>query len=856
MARPALKVEIGFGATWQTASPTWTDVTGWLVGDVEWSSGRSRDSTSLTAGTARLQLRNRDDRFTPTNSAGAYSPNVKPLVPVRITATWSSASYDCWRGLVREWQPQWDNPSNPVCVLDCVDAFRVFGDREIVSQYADAVLALAPTYLLRCGADPRAAGSQILDATGHGFGGYLFGTSEPGSGQSVIAGDSDGSANFGTSGNDYGVVTGTSLAGGQISGTENFSVAVWWDGDSADMTGGTSNERKFFQQSASGSSYVYVAMDTTTGKIKFVIYDGTAQTLTSTSTFSSAGGPTMVAATRSGSSLALYVNGAAEATLTSAAKSVTVSQHGWGGHPAFAAAQSLRGRVDECAFWKGTALTSGQISTLYQSGLGYRDDTPARRVVRVLDAIGWPGTGLYSGTGRQIDQRSTARPGPRMREWPAPATVLSLLQDAVDADDGDCVIDRAGRVRFIDAHGLPTSIDDQVLASYTAGYWRLDETSGTTATDSHVWPHAGLDALWSYVQKNGTYTGSPTLNQASLVDFDSTQKSVDFNGTTQYVTVSNAAQFQYTTAFTLAGIVRLDTFTTENPIVAKSDAAGRDWWLIVDTAGKARCGLRTSGGVTYEVTSTVVMTAGNTYAVLGWYSDTDNLIGVSVNGTATTAAVAGAVSAGTSTRPVEIGRRHDGTAYRYLDGRASHVWVSQFASPGDVRGGAGWQNCVHVAQTFDDQSVSAPYVSAQTAYAESTIANRFIGAYPDSTGIGANQPLVEDTASITAYGLRPVDVAPNLTEIGEYYGWLWVPAYRGRSRWSQPRLAVTRLELDGHLAAASLWPTLLSFELGTRTVVVRHPYSGFVLGSVGFARSVSHRVDDGDEWSTVIEFAQ
>ena len=852
MTRPALTVEIGFGSTWKTASPTWTDVTSWLVGEVEWGFGRGRDSTSLTAGTAKVTVRNRDDRFTPTNSASPYSPNVKPLVPIRIRATYSAVTYDLWRGLVREWQPDWANPSDARCTLDCVDAFRVFGSTEIVSQYADAVLALSPAYLLRCGSDARQAGSQCLDASGHGYSGYAFGA-EPGSGDTVIAGDADGSVSFGTSGNDYSFVGGANQPGAQVVGAENFSVAVWWDGDSADMSGGTANERKFWQQSASGSNYAYVAMDTTTGKIKFVVYDGTAQTVTSTNTFASSGGPTMIAATRNGSTLTLYVNGAQEGTLTSAAKSITASMHGWGGHPSGAAAQTVRGRVDEAAFWKGAALTSGQISTLYRSGLGYRDDTPAQRVVRVLDAVGWPGTGLYSGAGRQIDQQSAALPGPRMREWPAPATVLGLLQDAVDAEDGDCWIDGQGRVRFADRHALPTSIDDQVLASYTSGYWRLAETSGTVAADSHVWPHAGLDAVFSYVQKNGTYTGSPSLNQASLVDYDPAQKSVDFNGTTQYVTVSNAAQFQFTTAFTLAGIVRPDTFTTENPIVAKSDAAGRDWWLIVDTAGKARCGLRTSGGTTYEATSTVTMTAGNTYAVLGWYSDTDNLIGVVVNGTATTAAVAGAVAAGTSTRPVELGRRHDGSAFRYMDGRMSHVWVSAYASGGGARGGAGWENCVHVAQTFNDQSPSFPYVDAQPVYEEQRIANRFVGAYPEAASIGANQPFLEDTASIADYGVRPQDIAPNLTEIGEYWGWLWVPAYRARTRLSQPKMRIVAVHLDGHLAPSTLWPVLLSAGLTARVAMLRHTYSGFTMTSVGYVTSVTHTVDDGDQWSTALQ---
>ena len=70
------------------------------------------------------------------------------------------------------------------------------------------------------------------------------------------------------------------------------------------------------------------------------------------------------------------------------------------------------------------------------------------------------------------------------------------------------------------------SYNDVVLADSPVGYWRLGESSGTTAKDLSG---NGL---------NGTYQSSPTLASAGLISGD-TDKSVTMNGSTNYITVSH-----------------------------------------------------------------------------------------------------------------------------------------------------------------------------------------------------------------------------------------------------------------------------------------------------------------------------
>ncbi len=66
-----------------------------------------------------------------------------------------------------------------------------------------------------------------------------------------------------------------------------------------------------------------------------------------------------------------------------------------------------------------------------------------------------------------------------------------------------------------------------VLADTPAGFWRLGETSGTTAADS-----AGSNT--------GTYVNAPTLNSASLLSADTANRATRFDGTNDNVRVNNS----------------------------------------------------------------------------------------------------------------------------------------------------------------------------------------------------------------------------------------------------------------------------------------------------------------------------
>jgi serine/threonine protein kinase len=82
--------------------------------------------------------------------------------------------------------------------------------------------------------------------------------------------------------------------------------------------------------------------------------------------------------------------------------------------------------------------------------------------------------------------------------------------------------------------GYPATI----LADGAVGYWRLNETAGTTAVDSTASP------------ANGSYTGGVTLGQSGAIT-NPTDSAVNFDGLSAYVQVGNVAKLNMTTSTTL-----------------------------------------------------------------------------------------------------------------------------------------------------------------------------------------------------------------------------------------------------------------------------------------------------------------
>ena len=122
---PDIEVAVAFGNNPTDSPLTWTDVTPYVRG-LEYRRGRQSELARSEAGEAVIALDNRDGRFTPTNTASPYTPNVVPMVPVRIRARWSGVVYDRFVGYAESWTPTWPGDGlDAVVELEAVDAIAV-----------------------------------------------------------------------------------------------------------------------------------------------------------------------------------------------------------------------------------------------------------------------------------------------------------------------------------------------------------------------------------------------------------------------------------------------------------------------------------------------------------------------------------------------------------------------------------------------------------------------------------------------------------------------------------------------------------------------------------------------------------
>ena len=88
---------------------------------------------------------------------------------------------------------------------------------------------------------------------------------------------------------------------------------------------------------------------------------------------------------------------------------------------------------------------------------------------------------------------------------------------------------------------LPSSMYEMVVATdKPTHWWKLDETSGTTAIDSGYG-----------TRTSGTYVGGPTLNSAGLVAYDGSRTSVNFDGNNDAVTFASNSEVFSSSVYTI-----------------------------------------------------------------------------------------------------------------------------------------------------------------------------------------------------------------------------------------------------------------------------------------------------------------
>jgi len=326
-----------------------------------------------------------------------------------------------------------------------------------------------------------------------------------------------------------------------------------------------------------------------------------------------------VAGTYDGATERLYVNGVqvASAALTGSAD-LTISGlriGSWDGTQQFFA-----GTLDDVSAYP-SALSPSQVAAHYaaaQLPLGAPSNLTATSVSSARIDLAWSDNAAAEAG--QVLQRSAdsgfSAPtsialGPNVTSYSdtglAAGTPYWYRVRAVDASNNGSAWSAVASATT-QAAPPPASYASVVAADHPIEWWRLGESSGTTAANQVSGGTAG------------TYTGGVTLGQASLLAADSASKAVAFNGSTGRVAVANSSALSLTSSLSLEAWIKptsLPTSGTFRSILTKAESYSLQFngplleFTIMQSGTRRR--LQAPAGT---------IAAGGTYHVVGTYDGT------------------------------------------------------------------------------------------------------------------------------------------------------------------------------------------------------------------------------------------
>jgi hypothetical protein len=455
-------VEAAFGYDAIDPAPAWTNITTYVRG-FNTRRGRKREIDRVTAGSCTILLDNRDRRFEGGYTGGAYGSNVVPMVPIRIRVTRNAVTYPVFYGYADEWVPTLDakNHADAVVMLRATDAFKVLAMVPLSrSMWEKEVVSDSPVAWYRMG--ETIDDGRMLDQSGNGYDGAYV--NDPAQTSGLVTYDHNGARAFDGISQYAQVIDPRVLTAGAM------SLEVWFQPGRVD--GGAQSASVVRQLSSGGDQWELRAgaPDPDRNLVNFGFFHSTGGTLFSEDF--AVGRYHLVCTAGTGTST-IYINkfladtsSSAVVVDPSAMEGIVIGRRGVGLDEL--AYFWLNGTVDEVAIYD-TILTSQQVTDHYDAAVAPRDlELSGARVEWLLDQAAWPGVL------RDLDVGQSTLGPARLDS----RSVIDLLMEAVDYEDGDLFAARDGSVTF-----------RQRTARYV----------DTTATTSQ--------ATFTYAGSNGSYAG-------------------------------------------------------------------------------------------------------------------------------------------------------------------------------------------------------------------------------------------------------------------------------------------------------------------------------------------------------------
>lgn len=386
---PNVTIEIAFNAGFNTpaASRTWTDVSDYveLAEGITITGGRSDERATSDANHLTLTLDNRDGRFTPGKTTGAYYPNVKLDRPIRVTSVpVDGASSVRFLGFIDEWPVEWEGTDSyaKVTVSASSRLSRLGTVATFKSIIETAILADGPAAYYTM-SEPEGS-SQANDSSGVARDPMRTVGS---AGLPLAFGSATGP---GTDG-----LTAVSMTGGQ-----------WLRGQQLTLTGGTSHTSEVFFLRTGLPAATEILLWMPHCQIQMNTAGQIVGAGTLTSPLSYADGSTHhVAVTSGGGTLTLYVDGVSVA-VTGIATITDTDPFSTGGtdSTALGAGVPFTGTLSHAAYF--TSVLSGtQVATHAAAGLtGFAGDTTSDRLIRYVGFAGVESAAVSAETGQTTVQ--------------------------------------------------------------------------------------------------------------------------------------------------------------------------------------------------------------------------------------------------------------------------------------------------------------------------------------------------------------------------------------------------------------------------------------------------------------------
>jgi hypothetical protein len=272
----------------------------------------------------------------------------------------------------------------------------------------------------------------------------------------------------------------------------------------------------------------------------------------------------------------------------------------------------------------------------------------------------------------------------------------------------------AGTTLAVGAGGGGSSATyDSVISTYSPlGNWKLDETTGTTATDT------GSNA------DNGTYTGTYTLGGAALA----TGLGASVNLSSDYVDITSSDYQALTSAWTVMGWVKLSS-STDHVLVSHAYNGSNVPFVLGSlsqfaTSGKAGCGFY--NGSWRGVSGTTTLSLGTVYHIAGTWDGT--YLKIYVDGNLENTSAPGSSPSSSTGTHVYIGKRWDTSSPEFMNGDVSNVSIFGSAltasnileiyNTGVGAGGGGGAGPSIQRETWSYQGTVATIAGGQRLYVE------------------------------------------------------------------------------------------------------------------------------------------